>query len=46
MNKRAKLGRKGRLTDLVVKDVEGQRVLIRVDFNVPLNEKSIANTQR
>ena len=44
--KRTKLGRKGTLNDLSVEDVEGQRVLIRVDFNVPLKGKTITNTQR
>ena len=45
-SKRTKLGRKGTIADLGVNDVKGQRVLIRVDFNVPLRGKTISNTQR
>ena len=45
-SKRTKLGRKGTIADLGVNDVKGQRVLIRVDFNVPLRGNTITNTQR
>eukprot|EP00943_MAST-04B_sp_MAST-4B-sp1_P009897 g9897.t1 len=47
--KRAKLGRRLTLGDLVdKKEVEGKRVLMRVDFNVPLDKQTgeITNDQR
>ena len=47
--KRAKLGRRLTLDDLVERnEVEGKRILMRVDFNVPLNKNTgeITNDQR
>ena len=47
--KRAKLGRRLTLDDLVERnEVEGKRILMRVDFNVPLNKDTgeITNDQR
>ena len=47
--KRAKLGRRLTLGDLVENnEVEGKRVLMRVDFNVPLHKQTgeITNDQR